>query len=93
VSQQKSITTCWLQPEGSCGAESSSAFPLTHFDLQSPAALGGRTNPVVCRAAVHPVVTVLHAQDGQELPIPLYAVPGVKQPVGHSTGGEETVSA
>lgn len=61
-------------------------FPLTHFHLESPTALRSRSDTVICRAAVHPIITVLHTQNGQELPIPLYAVPGVEQPAGHSTG-------
>lgn len=56
------------------------AFPLTHFHLESPTALCRCSNSIVCCAAVHPIITVLHAQDGQELPIPLDAVPCVEQP-------------
>lgn len=60
-------------------------FLLTHFHLESSTALRSHSNPIIRRAAVHPIITVLHTQNGQELPIPLYAVPGIKQPAGHST--------
>lgn len=51
--------------------------------MQSATALGGASDAVVGNAAVNAIVAVLHAQDGEELPVLPDAVPGVEEPAGH----------
>lgn len=77
------FTACFGVDQVSFNIMSRGSLPLTHLHLKSPAALHGAPHAVVGCATVDAIVTVFHAQDGEELPVLANAVPGVKEPAGH----------